>query len=65
MVGKLHWMHVPATATLTWIGCHPNLERIAHVRALHDEILSVGEAANPRSPPAGARGRTAPGNKLA
>jgi hypothetical protein len=39
VVGKLNWMHVPATATLTWIGCHPNLERIAHVRALHDEIL--------------------------
>jgi transposase len=24
VVGKLHWMHVLATATLTWIGCHPN-----------------------------------------
>ena len=45
MVGKLNWMHVPATVTLTSIGCNPNLERIAHVRALQDEILSKGEAA--------------------
>lgn len=137
VVGKLHWMHVLATATLTWIGCHPNRgkkafdafgilagflgtlihdgwkpyrellcshglcnahhlreltylfeemhqawakrlidlllevghevtaagaplsrERIAHVRALYDEMLTEGEAANPRSPPSGARGRT-------
>ena len=40
-------------------------ERIAHLRARHDEIVSEGKAANPRSPPSGARGRTAPGNKLA
>ncbi|MBK8579107.1 MAG: hypothetical protein IPN78_13065 [Candidatus Accumulibacter sp.] len=65
VVGKLNWMHVPATVTLTSIGCNPNLERIAHVRALQDEILSKGEAANPRSPPSGARGRTEPGNKPA
>lgn len=24
VAGKLNWMHVLATATLTWIGCHPN-----------------------------------------
>lgn len=24
VAGKLHWMHVLATSTLTWIGCHPN-----------------------------------------
>lgn len=137
VAGKLHWMHVLATATLTWIGCHPNRgkkafeafgllagflgtlihdgwkpyrdllcqhglcnahhlreltylfeemgqawakrlidllvevcrevtaageplrpERIALIRALYAEILTEGEAANPRSPPSGARGRT-------
>jgi transposase len=50
---------------VTAAGGPPSRERIAHVRALHDEIFSEGEAANPRSPPSGARGRTAPGNKLA
>lgn len=24
VAGKLNWMHFLATATLTWIGCHPN-----------------------------------------
>ncbi|MHB9102487.1 MAG: IS66 family transposase, partial [Sulfuricella sp.] len=33
-------------------------ERIAHIRALYAEILAEGEAANPRAPPSGARGRT-------
>ena len=137
VAGKLHWMHFLVTATLTWIGCHPNRgkkafeafgiltgflgtlihdgwkpyrellckhglcnahhlreltylfeemgqawakrlidllvgachevtaaggplrpERIAHIRALYDEILREGEAANPRAPPSGRRGST-------
>jgi transposase len=137
VAGKLHWMHFLVTATLTWIGCHPNRgkkafdafgilrgflgtlihdgwkpyrellckhglcnahhlreltylfeemsqawakrlidllvevchevtaageplhpERIAHIRALYDEILREGEAANPRAPPSGRRGAT-------
>lgn len=137
VAGKLHWMHFLATATLTWVGCHPNRgkkafeafgiltgflgtlvhdgwkpyrellckhglcnahhlreltylfeemsqawakrlidllvevchevtaaggplrpERIAHIRALYDEILREGEAANPRAPPSGRRGST-------
>ena len=137
VAGKLHWMHFLATATLTWIGCHPNrgkeafdafgildkffgtlihdgwkpyrellckhglcnihhvreltyqfeemkqawakrmidllLEvchevnvagaplpsvRIAQIRALYEEILVEGEAANPRAPPSGKRGIT-------
>ena len=137
VAGKLHWMHFLATATLTWIGCHPNRgkkafdafgiltgffgilihdgwkpyrellckhglcnahhlreltylfeemsqawakrlidllvevchevtaaggplhpERIANIRALYDEILREGEAANPRAPPSGRRGST-------
>lgn len=33
-------------------------ERIAHIRALYAEIISEGEAANPRAPLSGARGRT-------
>ena len=136
VAGKLNWMHVLATATLTWIGCHPNRgkkafeafgiltgflgtlihdgwkpyrellckhglcnahhlreltylfeemsqawakrlidllaevchevtaageplspERMACIRALYDEILKEGEAANPRAPPSGGRGR--------
>ena len=24
---KLHWLHVLATDTLTWMGCHPNTVR--------------------------------------
>jgi transposase len=34
-------------------------ERITHFRALYLEILAEGEAANPRAPPSGKRGRTA------
>lgn len=33
-------------------------ERIAHIRALYAEIVSEGEAANPRAPPSGAHART-------
>jgi transposase len=33
-------------------------ERIAHYRAAYDRILTTGEAANPRAPPSGKRGRT-------
>ena len=33
-------------------------DRIAHFRALYLEILAQGEAANPRAPPSGRRGRT-------
>ena len=34
-------------------------ERITHFRALYWDILAEGEAANPRAPPSGKRGRTA------
>jgi transposase len=33
-------------------------DRIAHFRSLYLEILAEGEAANPRAPPSGKRGRT-------
>lgn len=135
--GKLHWLHVLATAGLTWIGIHPNRgkkafeafglltafvgtlvhdgwkayrdllcqhalgnahplreltyvfedvgqagakrlielllaaceevepaggplapDRIACLRSLDEDILAEGEAANPRAPPSGKRGRT-------
>ena len=135
--GKLHWLHVLATASLTWVGIHPNRGkkafeafglltafvgtlvhdgwkayrdllcqhalcnahhlreltylfeemgqawakrlidmllaacqeveraggplaqgRIAYFRSLYGEILAEGEAANPRAPPSGKRGRT-------
>lgn len=137
VAGQLHWLHVLATATLTWIGCHPNRgqkafeafglltgflgtlihdgwkpyrelrckhglcnahhlreltylfeemsqvwakrlidlltetchevhaatgtlspERRAHILGLYAEILGEGEAANPRAPPSGRRGRS-------
>ena len=34
------------------------LDRIAHYRSAHDRILAKGEAANPRAPPSGKRGKT-------
>ena len=137
VAGKIHWLHVLATTTLTWIGAHVNrgrqafdafgilpafagtlihdgwksyrdldcvhglcnahhlreltyvfeemgqawaqrlidvllaahqevataggpltADRIAHYRSAHDQILAEGEAANPRAPPSGKRGRT-------
>lgn len=33
-------------------------ERIAYYRTTYDQILATGEAANPRAPPSGQRGRT-------
>ena len=33
-------------------------KRIAHLRSLYREIIAAGEAANPRAPPSGKRGRT-------
>ena len=33
-------------------------DRLAHFRSLYLEILAAGEAANPRAPPSGKRGRT-------
>jgi transposase len=137
VAGKINWLHVLATATLTWIGAHVNrgkkafdafgiltvfagtlihdgwksyrdlacvhglcnahhvreltyvfeemgqawakrmidllleahrevtavaspltADRIAHYRSEHARILAAGEAANPRAPPSGKRGRT-------
>lgn len=137
VAGKIHWLHVLATTTLTWIGAHVNrgkkafdafgiltafagtlihdgwksyrdlacvhglcnahhlreltyvfeemkqawakrlidlllaahqevaasggpltADRIAHYRSEHARILADGEAANPRAPPSGKRGRT-------
>jgi transposase len=39
-------------------GAPLSAERIAHYRAAYDQILTTGEAANPRAPPSGKRGRT-------
>jgi transposase len=39
-------------------------ERIAHYHAAYDQILTTGEAANPRAPPSGKRGRTMQGKAL-
>jgi transposase len=137
VAGKIRWLHVLATTTLTWIGAHVNrgkmafdafgiltvfsgtlihdgwksyrdldcvhglcnahhlreltyifeemrqawakrlidlllaahqevataggpltADRIAHYRSAHAQILAEGEAANPRAPPSGKRGRT-------
>jgi transposase len=137
VAGQLQWLHVLATATLTWIGCHPNRgqkafeafglltgflgtlihdggkpyrelrcqqglcnahhlreltylfeemsqvwakrlidwltetchevhaakgilspERRDHILGLYADILGEGEAANPRAPPSGRRGRS-------
>lgn len=137
IAGKINWLHVLATTTLTWIGAHVNrgkkafdafgiltafagtlihdgwksyrdlacvhglcnahhlreltyvfeemgqvwakqlielllaahrevatagapltADRIAHYRSAHARILASGEAANPRAPPSGKRGRT-------
>ncbi len=137
VAGKIRWLHVLATTTLTWIGAHANrgkkafdafgiltmfagtlihdgwksyrdltcvhglcnahhlreltyvveemgqvwaqrlidlllaaqqevavaggpltADRIAHYRSAHTQILAAGEAANPRAPPSGRRGKT-------
>ena len=29
VAGKLNWMHVPVTATLTWVGCHAKRGKLA------------------------------------
>ncbi|MBK1724530.1 hypothetical protein CKO23_20240 [Thiocystis violacea] len=40
------------------VGAPLSAERIAHDRTAYDQILNTGEAANPRAPPSGKRGRT-------
>jgi transposase len=40
------------------VGAPLPAERIAHYRTAYDRILATGEAANPRAPPSGKRGRT-------
>ncbi len=40
------------------VGAPLPAERIVHYRAAYDRILTTGEAANPRAPPSGKRGRT-------
>ena len=40
------------------VGAPLPAERIAYYRTTYDQILTTGEAANPRAPPAGKRGRT-------
>lgn len=40
------------------VGAPLPAERIAHYRTAYDQILNTGEAANPRAPPSGKRGRT-------
>jgi transposase len=40
------------------VGAPLPAERIAYYRTTYDQILTTGEAANPRAPPSGKRGRT-------
>jgi transposase len=40
------------------VGAPLPAERIAYYRTAYDQILTTGEAANPRAPPSGKRGRT-------
>jgi transposase len=51
-------MLVDACHEVTAAGGPLTADRIAHFRSLYLEILAAGEAANPRAPPSGKRGRT-------
>jgi transposase len=51
-------MLVDACHEVTAAGGPLTADRIAHFRSLYLEIIAAGEAANPRAPPSGKRGRT-------
>ena len=51
-------MLVAACHEVTAAGGPLSQDRSAYFRALYLEILTEGEAANPRAPPSGKRGRT-------
>jgi transposase len=55
---RLIEMLVDACQEVTLVGGPLATDRIAHFRSLYLEILAQGEAANPRAPPSGKRGRT-------
>jgi transposase len=55
---RLIGMLVDACHEVTAAGGPLAADRIAHFRSLYWEIIAEGEAANPRAPPSGKRGRT-------
>jgi transposase len=55
---RLIEMLIAACQEVTAAGGSLAADRIAHFRSLYREILAEGEAANPRAPPSGKRGRT-------
>ena len=55
---RLIGMLVDACQEVTAAGGPLAADRIAHFRSLYWEIIAEGEAANPRAPPSGKRGRT-------
>jgi transposase len=55
---RLIEMLVAACHEVSATGGPLNAERIAHFRSRYWEIIAAGEAANPRAPPSGKRGRT-------
>jgi transposase len=55
---RLIEMLVEACHKVTAAGGPLAADRVAHFRSLYLEILAEGEAANPRAPPSGKRGRT-------
>ena len=55
---RLIEMLIAACHQVTAAGGPLAADRIAHLRSLYLEIIAEGEAANPRAPPSGKRGRT-------
>ena len=55
---RLIEMLVAACHEVSAAGGPLSADRIAHFRSLYWEIIAAGEAANPRAPPSGKRGRT-------
>jgi transposase len=55
---RLIEMLVAACHEVSATGGPLSADRIAHFRALYGEVIAAGEAANPRAPPSGKRGRT-------
>jgi transposase len=55
---RLHDLLVETCHEVTAAGGPLNFDRIAHIHERFAEILAEGDAANPRAPPSGKRGRT-------
>lgn len=55
---RLHDLLLEICHEVTAAGGPLSRERITHIRNLYTEILAEGDAANPRAPPSGKRGRT-------